>query len=96
MSTTNRIVLLNRRGEELFSGDSMLTELPPPPTLPRGEEPLVAPAPIEEADADEEPIPATLRSSVLLLAHEPVSRPIIIDEVERTPRNDEGKRHRAA
>ena len=33
----------------------------------------------EDVNENDEPIPATLRSSVLLLAHEPVSRPIIVD-----------------
>jgi hypothetical protein len=36
---------------------------------------------------DDEPIPATLRSSVLDAAHEPVSRPIIVDEA--TPPKDD-------
>ena len=31
------------------------------------------------ADEDEEPVPETLRSSVFVRAHEPVSRPIVIE-----------------
>jgi hypothetical protein len=77
MSTMNRIVLLNCQGEELFSGDSLLSEPPPPPTLPREEL-----ATEETSSSDEEPIPETLRSSVLLRAHEPVSRPIIVEDAE--------------
>ena len=90
MSTTNRIVLLDRAGEELFSGDSLLSEPPPPPTVPREREELSAPslhtAPGHEpalADTDDdEPIPETLRSSVLVRVHEPVSRPIIVEDAE--------------
>ncbi len=59
MSTNKRIALVADDGEELFSGESVLSE--PPPT-------------------DDEPIPETLRSSVLARALEPVSRPIIVDE----------------
>ena len=33
-------------------------------------------------DLDDEPIPETLRSSVLVRAHEPVSRPIVIEMEE--------------
>lgn len=99
MSMTNRIVLLNRRGEELFSGDSLLSEPPPPPTLERVE-PCLAAGESTNNSADEsdedEPIPETLRSSVLIRAHEPVSRPIIVDEVEPPTTPIESSRHRAA
>ena len=92
MSTTNRIVLLDGKGDELFSGDSLLSDPPPAPAVAR-----VDPLPESEegtppVDADEA-IPPTLRSSVLVRAREPVSRPIIVDEA--TPsKNDAG--HRAA
>lgn len=46
--------------------------------------------PDEQSDEDE-PIPATLRSSVLAYAHEPVSRPIIVDDVT-PPKEDSGNR----
>lgn len=91
MATTNRIVLLNRTGEELFSGASLFSE-PLAPMACASEERPVAPnsetRPPEEED--EEPIPATLRSSVLLRAHEPVSRPIIVDEVNPPKGGDAG------
>lgn len=86
MSTTNRIVLLTPQGQELFSGDSLLSEPPPPPPPC---EALAAPMPALslEGDHDEgdhdEPIPETLRSSVLLRALEPVSRPIIVEDAEQ-------------
>ncbi|MDF2694544.1 MAG: hypothetical protein K0S65_2927 [Labilithrix sp.] len=89
MSTMNRIgVTPHDAGEgsskdELLSGESVLSE---PPTLRRGEEPVSTPPPpaseeVEIPIEEDEPIPETLRSSVLVLAHEPVSRPIVIEEV---------------
>ena len=97
MSTVNRIVLLDRKGEELFSGDSLLSEPPrdePVVDRPEGarDEPPYESNHDDDDDDDEEQIPATLRSSVMLRAREPVSRPIIVDEVN--PPTDTG--HRAA
>ncbi len=109
MSTTNRIVLLSSQGDELFSGSSLLVE-PAPPTLPavaplapRGAvETQLAPAEEEEPpmyhageDLDDEPVPETLRSSVFVRAHEPVSRPIVI-EMEAGMEVDQQADHRAA
>ncbi|MBX3206560.1 MAG: hypothetical protein KF764_15920 [Labilithrix sp.] len=92
MSTPNRIVLLDSKGAELFSGGSLLSEPPPPPTLRREELAVGAPrdvytaseeeTPVEHDEADE-PLPETLRSSVLVRAREPVSRPIVVEEDHR-------------
>jgi hypothetical protein len=79
MSTANRIVLLNGRGDELFSGQSVLSEPPPPVVGNDG----------DDLSDDDEPIPATLRSSVLVYAREPVSRPIIVDDAP-PPKDDSG------
>jgi len=101
MSTTNRIVLLSSEGDELFSGNSLLVE-PAPPTLPavaplaphsqvveKVVERAVEPEHLDE-ELEDEPVPETLRSSVFVRAHEPVSRPIVIEVLE----TDED--HRAA
>jgi hypothetical protein len=134
MSTTNRIVLVDSRGGELFSGDSVLSDAPPTlriersyssapsadllvePDEPEAETPRVMmprltieEIAVEEAERlglhadakehdavavedDEEPIPETLRSSVFVRAHEPVSRPIVIEEDRIVLEED----HRAA
>jgi hypothetical protein len=75
MSTPNRIVLCDACGDELFSGSSLLSEPPPPPAA------SAEPRSTDDED-DDEPIPATLRSNVL--EREPVSRPIIVEEVDQT------------
>ena len=93
MSTTNRIVLLSSEGDELFSGSSLLVE-PAPPTLPAVaplaprsqvvetvEERAVEAEHLDE-EPEDEPVPETLRSSVFVRAHEPVSRPIVIEMLE--------------
>ncbi|OJY28679.1 MAG: hypothetical protein BGO98_07415 [Myxococcales bacterium 68-20] len=84
MTTTNRILLLDPWGDDLLSGDRLLSEPVPafPPPLERDEqnEPVEA-APVGETTSveEEEPIPETLRSSVLVRAREPVSRPIVVE-----------------
>ncbi|MBX3213452.1 MAG: hypothetical protein KF850_15550 [Labilithrix sp.] len=94
MSTPNRIVLTDAQGAELFSGGSLLSEPPTlrRPTLRREETARAAPpdAHLEREAEDEarreeedEPIPETLRSSVLVRVREPVSRPIVIEEDHR-------------
>jgi hypothetical protein len=89
MSTANRIVLLNRTGEELFSGESVFSE--PPVARPASAPLALASDERERPGDDEEPIPPTLRSGVF--AREPVSRPIIVDDA--TPPKDDAD-HRAA
>jgi hypothetical protein len=64
--STFRIVLVDTLGEELFSGSSVLSTLPPPVEEVVRVEGSGAGA-IEE---DEEPIPPTLRSSVFVRLHE--------------------------
>ena len=82
--TTNRTLLLDPWGDDLLSGDRLLSEPAPafPPPVEHSEssahqqaEGPVAAIVIE----DEEPIPETLRSSVLVRAREPVSRPIVVE-----------------
>ncbi len=102
MSTSNRIVLLSSVGEALFSDSCLVPPSSSPATLPAARQLARAAEteghPIEERDAGEpfvdeeedEPIPETLRSSVFVRAHEPVSRPIVIEMVD--PEED----HRAA
>ncbi|HVH47482.1 MAG TPA: hypothetical protein VM925_34340 [Labilithrix sp.] len=81
MSTINRIVLCDSRGEELFSGSSLLSDPPPPPTLRLGEiERETCDTPEQQTDDEDEPIPETLRSSVHARIGEPVSRPIVVEE----------------
>ena len=86
MTTTNRILLLDPWGDDLLSGDRLLSEPVPafPPPLERDEqavrveaEPPTATITLEEEE--EEPIPETLRSSVLVRAREPISRPIVVE-----------------
>ncbi len=95
MSTANRIVLLSCEGDELFSGSSLFLEPPPstlPAALQlaprRHVEPIVEEKLAERSqedarndrdEDDEEPVPETLRSSVFVRTHEPVSRPIVIE-----------------
>lgn len=86
MSTTNRNALLSSEGDELLSGSRLLEDAPPPtlpavaPLAPRR---LAEIEPVEdvedEQEQDDEPVPETLRSSVFVRAHEPVSRPIVIE-----------------
>jgi hypothetical protein len=92
MSTTNRIVLLDSWGDELFSGESLLAE-PPEPATCRLVETKVASGREKDDESttdDEEPIPETLRSSVFRV-QEPVSRPIVIEEYDH-----HADEHRAA
>lgn len=84
MATFNRIVLCDARGDELFSGSSLLSDTPPPASAPTDvepEEPTARhPATLDTAVDDDEPVPPTLRSNVL--ASEPPSRPIIVEEAD--------------
>ncbi|MBX3259333.1 MAG: hypothetical protein KIS78_24075 [Labilithrix sp.] len=91
MSTPNRIVLTDAQGAELFSGGSLFSE-PAPPTLRREETARAAPRDVhleredareERREDEDEPVPETLRSSVLVRVREPVSRPIVIEEDHR-------------
>ena len=89
MTTTNRILLLDAWGDDLLSGDRLLSEPVPafPPPLERGEQNAQVEAerqPETIEIEEEEPIPETLRSSVLVRAREPVSRPIIVVEVDES------------
>lgn len=89
MTTTNRILLLDPWGDDLLSGDRLLSEPVPafPPPLEREEQNVreeEAPPAETTAIEEEEPIPDTLRSSVLVRAREPVSRPIIVVEVDES------------
>jgi hypothetical protein len=74
MSTTNRIVLFDSWGDELFSGSSLLSERPAALRLADVDREQA------EDEDEEEPIPETLRSSVSVRIREPVSRPIVIEE----------------
>jgi hypothetical protein len=96
MASLNRIVLLDRGGDELFSGQSMLSTPPPiPDDPPVSSEPETLPrSPALGGDVDDEhdePCPETLRSSVFVRVREAsfVARSEI---VEVTIAND----HRAA
>lgn len=83
--TTNRILLLHPWGDDLLSGDRsddrLLSE--PVPAFPfplEHEEPSAEAEPPAMATAieeEEEPLPETLRSSVLTC--EPISRPIVVE-----------------
>ena len=69
MASLNRIVLLDRGGEELFSGRSMLSSRPPKPDHPpTSEDPATLPYPA--ASESDEPCPETLRSSIFVRAHQ--------------------------
>ncbi len=80
MANLNRIVLLDTGGEELFSGQSMLSSPPPPKPrkddAPISVEPETLPEPKNSGgcgdhhDHDDEPCPETLRSSVFARARE--------------------------
>ena len=90
MTTTNRILLLDPWGDDLLSGDRLLSEPVPafPPPLERNEQNVrVEAEPLGETIAieEEEPIPETLRSSVLVRAREPISRPIVVEVDESDP-----------
>lgn len=97
MSTTNQIVLLSTEGDEILSGNSLLLESLPPPTLPatvsvpnahhceKTDRPERAHS--DEAEKhDEEPIPETLRSRVFVRAHEAAYRPLVVVESEEDHR----------
>jgi len=97
MAITDPIELFSSEGDELFSRSRVrVEEEDPPPTL-RAVAPL-PPLRLATSDAshveyervyeqaaehdDDEPVPETLRSSVLVRVHEPVSRPIVIEMEE--------------
>jgi hypothetical protein len=85
MSTSKQIVLLDTLGEELFSGNSLLTSRPPQDDM-------------DDMDIEEEAVPPTLRSSVSIHAIDVSSRhrSEIIEVTEVSPRDggvgDEGNR----
>jgi hypothetical protein len=85
MTTTPRIVLVGTLGEELFSGKSVLSSAPPPPT-PSNTDLVETPEArtLNLVLDEEEPCPETLRSSVFTRVDRGshVERTIEVTEVE--------------